>query len=126
MAVVLEREVVVFSNDGSVRREVGAVVARRPGAHAIYADAEPRLARRAHPSPRIVVIDDEGRCDAIELVHRMKARGDDASVVYLTANHSAALEAEVRRAGASFYAVKALRDGDLTRVIEVLLERPHA
>jgi DNA-binding NarL/FixJ family response regulator len=117
--MLIERDVLVFSSDGSVRREVCAAVAQRPGARAVFADKDDTgEAERAAP---IVVLDDEGRADAVELIHRLKAGGRDASIVYLAANHSVALEREVRRAGASFYAVKASRDGDLTRVIEVLL-----
>jgi DNA-binding NarL/FixJ family response regulator len=91
-------------------------------------------AAKAGPSPgsaaparswSIVVVDDEGRRDAVELVRLVKARNRNASVVYLAAEHSTALEEAVRRAGVSFYAVKQSRDGDLARVIEVLLSRPH-
>jgi DNA-binding NarL/FixJ family response regulator len=121
MPVIVEREVVVFSKDGTVRREVRAVVARRPGARAVFARPDgPWDAGITRGAP-VVVLDDEGRTDAIELIERLKARKRDAQVVYLAARHSTTLEEAVRRAGASFYAVKSLRDGDLTRVIEVLL-----
>jgi DNA-binding NarL/FixJ family response regulator len=122
MPIILEREVVVFSNDGKVRSEVTAVVARRPGARAVFAGRDGLSDTGASArGTRIVVIDDEGETDAVELIHRLKAGARDASVVYLAAKHSTALEREVRQAGASFYAVKSSRDGDLTRVIEVLL-----
>lgn len=77
------------------------------------------------PSSRIVVIDDEERADAVGVVQQLKANGAGA-VVYLAANHSASLEEAVRRAGATFYAVKSARDDDLTRVIEVMIARSHS
>jgi DNA-binding NarL/FixJ family response regulator len=119
--VIVEREVVVVSNDGAVRKEVSAVVARRPGARAVFAAGDGLGEPGASRGTRIVVIDDEEQEGAVELIHRLKAGGRDASIVYLAAKHSSALERKVRQAGASFYAVKSSRDGDLTRVIEVLL-----
>lgn len=122
--VALEREVVVLSNDGAVRGEVNAVVAQRPWARATFAGPLdlPPPARGG----QIVVIDDEGHADAVEIIHRLKADRGEPAVVYLATNHSAALEGAVRRAGASFYAVKSARDGDLARVIEALLARPKS
>lgn len=123
MTLILEREVVIVSNDGKVRSEVSAVVAQRPGARAVFAEPGALPDADVGRAGGIVVIDDEGQQSAVELIHHVKGRRQDASIVYLAANHSAALESEVRRAGASFYAVKSSRDGDLTRVIEVLLAR---
>lgn len=116
----------MLSNDGAIRQEVTAAVSRRPGAWATFGRCgDPPPAGQARAG-QIVVIDDEGREDALSLVRRLKADRRDPAIVYLAANHSAALESAVRRAGASFYAVKAARDdGNLTRVIEVLLQRPH-
>jgi DNA-binding NarL/FixJ family response regulator len=122
MPLDLEREVVVLSSDRTVRDEVHAVVTQRPGARAVFADAADQLVSFAGRAGRIVVIDDEERSDAVALVQQLKAGGAGA-IVYLAANHSAALEEAVRRAGASFYAVKSSRDGDLTRVIEVMIAR---
>jgi DNA-binding NarL/FixJ family response regulator len=126
MTVMLQPEVLVLSADGAVRAEVEAAVARQPGAHAVYASPDAAGDTPVAHGPRIVVIDDEGRKDAIDLLRRVMARSHDASVVYLAADHSPALEAEVRRAGVTFYTVKSARDGDLTRVIEVMLARSRA
>jgi DNA-binding NarL/FixJ family response regulator len=99
-------------------------VAQRPGAHSVVF-AHPETLCDASPSrgARIVVIDDEDQADAVELVQRLKAQPGDASVVYLAARHTPALEGKVRRAGANFYTVKSARDGVLARVLEVLLAR---
>lgn len=122
MSVTLERQVVVVSNDGTVRREVDSVVARRPDARAIFfAERDGLLDAAVDRSAQVVVIDDEGQDDAVELIRRLKAARREASIVYLASQHSVALEGAVRRAGANFYTVKSSRDGDLTRVIEVLL-----
>jgi DNA-binding NarL/FixJ family response regulator len=125
MTTMLQREVLVLSDDGEIRDEVGAAVARRPGAHAVYGGQGVADGWAAVNGSDVVVIDDEGRSDAVDLVRRLLARRE-TSVVYLATHHSATLEAEVRRAGVSFYAVKAARDGDLTRVIESLLARSRA
>jgi DNA-binding NarL/FixJ family response regulator len=119
--MILQREVVVVSNDGRIRSEVSAVVARRPDARALFTGPDGIVEAGPARTGRIVVIDDEGQDDAVALVQRLKAQGREPSVVYLAASHTAALEQDVRRAGASFYAVKSMRDGDLTRVIEALL-----
>jgi DNA-binding response OmpR family regulator len=121
MRMILEREVVVLSNDGRIRSEVSAAVARRPGARAIFAEPNGFSDTDPGPAGRIVVIDDEGQEDAVALIHRLRSRGREPSVVYLAARHSTTLEGEVRRAGATFYAEKAARDGSLARVIEALL-----
>jgi DNA-binding NarL/FixJ family response regulator len=117
------REVVVLSHDGKIRSEVSAVVARRPGARAVFEDGYRLGGSDAPRAGGIVVLDDDGQSDAVDLLQRLKARRPESSIVYLAAEHSAALESEVRRAGASFYCVKASRDGDLVRVLEVLLAR---
>lgn len=113
----MEREVVIASNDGDVRREVGDVVARHPGAKLVIGRPDGPDA----PAARIVVIDDAAHDDALEMLHRLKRGPREASVVYLASYHSTALEGAVRRAGASFYCIKAARDGQLARVIEALL-----
>lgn len=124
--VAPERQVLVLSADGEVRREIRAAVSQAPGARATFSRPGRMPAAAALRGGQIVVIDDEGQSDAIGLLQRLKADRRDPAVVYLAANHSAALEGEVRRAGASFYAVKSARDGNLTRVIEVLLARPES
>lgn len=125
MPFALEREVVVLSSDRAIRDEVHAVVAHHPGARAIFAGASDPPVSLTASGRRIVIIDDEERSDAVGVVQQLKADGAGA-VVYLAAKHSAPLEEAVRRAGASFYAVKSARDGDLTRVIEVMIARSQS
>jgi DNA-binding NarL/FixJ family response regulator len=120
MSIILEREVVILSNDGDVHREVSAAVARHPGARTVPAGPA-GLAPGGTRETRIVVIDDAAKDDALALLRRLVAEPQQASVVYLAADHSTALESAVRRAGASFYCVKSARDGQLARVIEALL-----
>lgn len=117
----VEREVMVLSHDVAVRDEVHAVVHARPWARATFADAGVPPGR-ALGAARIVVIDDEACADSVALVQRLRGEGESA-VVYLTAAHTPALEQAVRRAGASFYAVKPARNGDLGRVLAALLGR---
>ena len=86
-------------------------------------------------NPEVVVLSADGavRREVSAAVRRrpgarvqlFKADHRDPAIVYLATHHSPALEGAVRRAGASFYAVKAAREDDLTRVIEVLLARPN-
>ncbi len=121
MSIILEREVVIVSNDGEVQREVSDVVARHPGARTVLGGPDGLRGPGGSRETRIVVIDDAGQQDALEMLHRLKRGPRDASVVYLASYHSTALEGAVRRAGASFYCIKAARDGQLARVIEALL-----
>jgi DNA-binding NarL/FixJ family response regulator len=116
VSILLEREVVIASDDGDVRREVTDVVSRHPGVRTVFGrpDAD-------RGDARIVVIDDAAHDDALEMLHRLKRGPREASVVYLASYHSTALEGAVRRAGASFYCIKSARDGQLARVIEALL-----
>jgi DNA-binding NarL/FixJ family response regulator len=118
VSILLEREVVIVSNDGDVRREVSDVVARHPGARTVFGSPDGPPVRR---DLQIVVIDDATNADALEMLHRLKRGPRQASVVYLASYHSTALEGAVRRAGASFYCIKSARDGQLARVIEALL-----
>jgi DNA-binding NarL/FixJ family response regulator len=119
--MIVEREVVVVSNDGSIRSEVTAVIARRPGARALFLGPDGLADGTPTRAGRIVVIDDEGHDDAVALIHRLRAQEREPSVIYLAARHTPTLEQAVRRAGASFYAVKSSRDSNLTLVIEALL-----
>lgn len=119
--MILEREVIVVSNDSHVRSEVSAIVAQSPGARAVFAEPGGSLWGGTTRGRCIVVIDDEEQQDALDLIVRVKGERENASVVYLAAAHSPDLEGAVRRAGASFYAVKPLRERDLTRVLEGLL-----
>ena len=119
--MILEDKVVVVSDDGGVRGEVAAVVALRPGASTVFTAADGVVGAVRGRGRRIVVIDDEGRADAIDLVRQLMGEREISSVIYLATNHTPDLEGAVRRAGASFYTVKAARERDLTRVIETLL-----
>jgi DNA-binding NarL/FixJ family response regulator len=119
VSILLEREVVIASNDRDVRREVSDVVARHPGARMVF--GRPDGPGSADRDRQIVVIDDSAHADALEMLHRLKRGPHAASVVYLASFHSTALEGAVRRAGASFYCIKSARDGQLARVIEALL-----
>jgi DNA-binding NarL/FixJ family response regulator len=121
VSILLEREVVIVSNDGDVRREVSDVVARHPGARTVIGRPDRTESPATRGDQQIVVIDDAANADALELLHRLKRGPREASVVYLASYHSTALEGAVRRAGASFYCIKAARDGQLARVIEALL-----
>jgi DNA-binding NarL/FixJ family response regulator len=121
VTILLEREVVIVSNDGDVRREVSDVVARHPGARTVFGNPDGPATPAARRDAQIVVIDDATNADALEMLHRLKRGPREASVVYLASYHSTALEGAVRRAGASFYCIKSARDGKLARVIEALL-----
>jgi DNA-binding NarL/FixJ family response regulator len=121
MSFILEREVVIVSNDRDVHREVDAVVARHPGARTSSGAQDERGGSGGAHDACIFVIDDAGREDALTLLHRLKAGPHDPPVVYLADYHSTDLEGAVRRAGASFYCVKAARDGQLAKVIDALL-----
>lgn len=116
-------EVLVVSTDSSVRAEVTAAVAAAPGARAVFAGEGEVGAGGAAARGRLVVIDDEGRTDALDLLARVKRGRGDTRVVYIAARHSPSLERTVREAGVSFYAVKPRQQDELRRVVAVLLQR---
>ena len=119
-AAMGERQVVVLSEDMSLRGEVEAAVAGHPGVRAVFADWE-RATNWPTNGEQIVVIDDEGQAEAAHWVETMKARERSAWIIYLAARHSIELERQVRQAGASYYAAKSDRSPNLSRVIDAFL-----
>jgi DNA-binding NtrC family response regulator len=113
--------VLVLSTDADLRGEVEAVVERTVAARAVFAGWEEAERPEPPATAGIVVVDDEGHDDAVDVVNEMKARRPETAVIYLTAHHGLELERRVRQAGVSFYAAKASRGRDLALALESML-----